>query len=369
MNEIYSLTSFRFLIAFYVFVFHCQIHVGPIFDWKIASEYEEIFNYIIGLGYIGMSMFFVLSGYILALNYNSFDKIEYKKYYLNRIARIYPSYIFVGLIGIFYFAISLENTQIYNINMDLKYLQYIFIIIMYLFMFQSFFPHTQYIGNFSGTWSLSVEALFYLFYPSIRNFLNISSTKFLIYLLIITYIWFSLPTIYLNLFVQNNIYEITNWYIYSSPIFRMGEFIFAIIFYILINERLKYNFLSINIVIILFLIIIFFIYAVKFNILKGFSTYNFLVVPLSLYIIYALHNTKSKVLSNRIFVYFGKISYGFYLAQFFVFSIYNNLIVKYMISFNILGKWFIIFICTLIISIFMYHFIEIPFRKRIREIL
>jgi peptidoglycan/LPS O-acetylase OafA/YrhL len=56
------LTSLRFFAAFLVFLFHFHIHYFPLFGIPNV-------DFIISRGAIGMSLFFILSGFVLQYNY------------------------------------------------------------------------------------------------------------------------------------------------------------------------------------------------------------------------------------------------------------------------------------------------------------
>ena len=80
-KEILSLTGLRFVAAFYVFLFHIHIR-WPIADHPFAKK-------VLDQGAIGMSLFFILSGFILAYRYAD-GRSTLKDYLINRFARIYP---------------------------------------------------------------------------------------------------------------------------------------------------------------------------------------------------------------------------------------------------------------------------------------
>ena len=88
LEEIRPLTGLRFLIAFWVFIFHIQIR-WPIFDNFVLVE-------IANQGAIGMTFFFVLSGFILSYTNNT--ELEVSTYFRSRLARIYPIYILVAIL-------------------------------------------------------------------------------------------------------------------------------------------------------------------------------------------------------------------------------------------------------------------------------
>src|SRR5215472_5538849 len=80
-----AVTSLRFFAAFHVALFHMKemrILTGP--NWLTSFA---------GIGYVGVSFFFVLSGFILVYTYEG-RNIELGNFWQTRFARIYPAYIF-----------------------------------------------------------------------------------------------------------------------------------------------------------------------------------------------------------------------------------------------------------------------------------
>lgn len=74
-----ALTSFRFIAALMVFIFHLGLF----------SQYQ--------LGAAGVSFFFVLSGFILVYKYHNhflnIDKVSLQKFYIDRFAKVYPVHV------------------------------------------------------------------------------------------------------------------------------------------------------------------------------------------------------------------------------------------------------------------------------------
>jgi peptidoglycan/LPS O-acetylase OafA/YrhL len=91
-GEIKALTGLRFVAALWVAVFHLTLvllHTAP---WG-SVRFQPTLRY----GYLGVDLFFVLSGYVLALNYT--DRIGQRfswrptlKFWWLRLARIWPVY-------------------------------------------------------------------------------------------------------------------------------------------------------------------------------------------------------------------------------------------------------------------------------------
>ena len=87
-----TLTSLRFIFAMMVFGAHCYV-IDNHFDIHFFKE-----------GFVGVSFFFMLSGFIIAYNYQkkfSENKITKRTFWVARIARIYPLHWLTLLIAVF----------------------------------------------------------------------------------------------------------------------------------------------------------------------------------------------------------------------------------------------------------------------------
>jgi peptidoglycan/LPS O-acetylase OafA/YrhL len=88
-NEIRSLTGLRGLAALYVVAFHYFFWNQPFSDAPTA---------LMAHGYLSVDLFFVLSGFVMALNYGKmfapgWSKVAHLRFLGRRIARIYPLYL------------------------------------------------------------------------------------------------------------------------------------------------------------------------------------------------------------------------------------------------------------------------------------
>lgn len=96
-QEIGSLTGLRGFAALWVVLFHLQFAIN---DWSPAAAHW-IWNFA-GAGYLGVDLFFVLSGFVLAYNYPGVAAgVAYRGFLVKRLARIYP--IHVTLIAVLAF--------------------------------------------------------------------------------------------------------------------------------------------------------------------------------------------------------------------------------------------------------------------------
>lgn len=167
-----NLDSIRFIAALMVYLAH---GVAPTFYYlPIKDTFLEKLLNTISSGTMGVSIFFVLSGflitYILISEYELNLKISIKNFYIRRILRIWPLYF---LVVTFSFLIYPFLKSLMGINNPLG---------------SNIYYHLTFLSNFdviniskfcSGTdamsqnitWSVSIEEQFYLFWPLIFVFI------------------------------------------------------------------------------------------------------------------------------------------------------------------------------------------------------
>ncbi|MDE3144156.1 MAG: acyltransferase [Bacteroidota bacterium] len=149
-NYIPPLTGIRAIAAFMVFFHHANQSdfAYPLF--RILNEFHT-----------GVTVFFVLSGFLIGLRYYDTCEISgtwFRKYLKNRIARIYPMY-FLITISTFIVAYYLNDDSIYN------GFPYSFVlIILNVFFLRGFFDDLKFTGLAQG-WTLTVEECFYFLAP------------------------------------------------------------------------------------------------------------------------------------------------------------------------------------------------------------
>jgi peptidoglycan/LPS O-acetylase OafA/YrhL len=91
-REIVSLTGLRGIAAAWVFFFHCYA-----FALQLDPHLQDAFGLLGAAGYMGVDIFFVLSGFVLALNYADSaahsSPSRYGGFLWKRLARIYPIHV------------------------------------------------------------------------------------------------------------------------------------------------------------------------------------------------------------------------------------------------------------------------------------
>lgn len=153
--HIQSLTGLRFIAAFSILIAHGLACV-------IFSDARWLLGLSTGFAYFGMSLFFVLSGFVLYLNYA--PSLEgnrpgaLKDFFVARFARLYPLYFFYMAVC---FA-TIVYTRIPDMFPDILY---------YIPLVQSWIAGTKLkpvlftLDEAAATWSVSTEFFFYLLFP------------------------------------------------------------------------------------------------------------------------------------------------------------------------------------------------------------
>jgi peptidoglycan/LPS O-acetylase OafA/YrhL len=176
-DELAPLTGVRFYAALFVFVSHLSDLPG--LEW-LRNDYL----FFAEAGKMGVSVFFVLSGFILTYNYS--DAFEFgvtlpkwARFVWNRLSKIYPTHLLTLLACI--------PLQILSPNRPLDWMA----VPVHLFLQQSFLPFSDpayYTYLNIPSWSISCEFFFYLLAPLAIWFISGRKSKMAILLMLVVYL-------------------------------------------------------------------------------------------------------------------------------------------------------------------------------------
>lgn len=153
-SKLPNLDSVRAIAALLVVISHIELG-------KSISGLQSVNKFFI-LGPIGVTIFFVLSGflitYLLLLEYNKNSKVKIKNFYMRRILRIWPLYFLVLLIGVLIYP---RNISFSAITLSVFFL-----------------PNIAFLYNIipaviDQIWSIGVEEQFYLIHPNLFRIKNV----------------------------------------------------------------------------------------------------------------------------------------------------------------------------------------------------
>jgi peptidoglycan/LPS O-acetylase OafA/YrhL len=156
LPKLKALTTLRFFAALHVVVFHMRI-VGmlPPGPWWLEN--------FAAVGYIGVNLFFVLSGFILVYTYGE-TGLTARRFWQARFARIYPAYVLSLVLSAPFFFFAVRNLDIPFLAWSKQHLSAACALTIALL--QSWFPQAALTWN-AVCWSLSVEAFFYVAFPMV----------------------------------------------------------------------------------------------------------------------------------------------------------------------------------------------------------
>lgn len=345
------LTSLRFAFALMVFLDHIStsaINTEINIQWFSENIFKE--------GYIGVGFFFMLSGFILAYNYkNKFKSktINKKKFWIMRLARIYPLHLLT-----LYLSVPLVLI-LWNFN--LSGIQQPFL--LNLFLLQSYIlPPFEYYWSFNTvSWSISDEMFFYSVFPFIIFFLTKRKQLFITLTLLASII---IPF----LMLKTSSMDMRPVWFYIHPFFRVVDFLIGILLYevyLKINGSKILRFANNLELLAVALFVLIFSFHNSVPQVYRYSCYYWIPISFIILIFSFQKGFISRLFSNKYLVYLGEISYGFYMFHALVIQYFIMLNSNYSIMENYYLSVFIMLCFSIAISAISYSAFEKPINKYI----
>lgn len=361
-----NLNSIRFIAAMMVFFAH-TIHPG--FNYlPIKNTFWERLLNLLSDGGVGVSIFFVLSGFLITyLLLDEFElnhRIHIINFYLRRILRIWPLYFAVLT---FSFLIYPGLKILLGLNNPLKS------DILYYLFFLSNFDVINIAKHCAGydaasqniTWSVSVEEQFYLFWPLIFYFLP---KKFWLASLLLvitgsvifrvlhykdtTLLYFHSLSVMLDLGIGGVFAYLVREHSKIKRFFQNCSTIHHVIFFSITFLLLLWNDLIFN-----------FSYGVALGRIFTSIAFAFIICAQALTRYTSIFNLKNLSFADK----WGKYTYGIYLIHPIVITLVNVLArITYFSENNFIALCFTTTVClifTLIISKLSYEYFEIRFLR------
>lgn len=270
------------------------------------------------LGAYGVSLFFIISGYLAFKNFDSKKNDNIFIYYIKKFFRLAPIFYFIILINI------LLHSQVY---MDIPIDSYGYGWWRYILFANQIIPATSdFWVNITATWTIGIFAIFYIVAPFFKKIVfNLKSS--IIITIVLYFISLKLPTI-------------TPWF---NGVKYLYVFFVGAICYYTIKEQKKES------MIVVFCIIQLFIGELGY---------------ISLFSILLLATSGSKNNNSKIINILDKYSYAVYLI--------HALIIDTLYHFPLLNggyKIVIILTGTIIMSFVVTNYIDIPLNKFSKKII
>lgn len=295
------------------------------------------------------------------MSYSYDSKFSIKTYFKARFARIYPVYILVAIVTLPW----LINENFAPTSSSAP--ENLFLMVIGVLLLQAWFPPTFGRWNNGGSWSISVEAFFYLCFPALKCRLDLYARKQIIFVLASSYIGLVL--------ISGSVYFYSDdgmSIAYSMPIFRFLEFVVGVCTFKLFHGR---DF-RIPLGLIFSSLLGLFIFDLIFfgSKLPMYITHDWIAVPFFTSLLIYITNSNSilsRIIGSKPLNILGKASYSFYSLQVVIILVSIKWRVPIQAQWDILinNQIFalVLFGVLLISSLFLYYFIEEPLRKKINS--
>jgi len=311
------------------------------------------FPKIIPKGYLGVDLFFVISGFLISLYlYREIPTKNFRLsiFYNRRIKRIIPATIFllffVSLIAFILFTnfdlIKFSKSLIYSIFFSSNF---------FFWLDGGYFGPNDKLKPLLHFWSLGVEEQFYIFFPALFYFIiKYSKSKTLIFYLILI---LTILSLFFNIFLINLGGSNPAFFLLPTRIWNFGFGILAML--IFVSQKKKHNNLEI-------------FFYISFLTLGFFYKIphlpeNFLIIFFSFMILkkqFPKRFSLDFIIHNKIIQYIGLISFSLYLWHWPLL-----VFVEYYFVYELdLSKRVLTLLITCIFSVISYHFVEINYRYK-----
>lgn len=303
-------------------------------------------------GYIGVDVFFVISGFLISkalIKQIDNQSFSYLEFILGRVKRIVPAYFVMLLLctflAMFVLIPSDAETFLYQLRRTI-----IFTSNQIFASGEDYFGAKSYENSLLHTWSLSIEMQFYVILPLIIMFLPKSIYKWLL----------GLGALAILVYTQYQIDNLNNKSaMYFSVVARSAEFIIGIaINFFPSSKSLTERYKSLIGMLALLALGVSCIFINENSDFPG-----LLALPACLataFLIWLEDSKINKILGNKSLAFVGKISYSLYLWHWPILALYRYYQNRYDLT---IIEVAVLFVVMMILSIMSYYWVEEPFRK------
>lgn len=301
-----SLTGLRFVAAFVVLL----SHTGYLF-FAGASPDANFVYLAFTAGAIGLTFFFVLSGFVLTWVAQPGDTLG--RFYRRRLVKIFPNHL-----------VTLAATSVLMVSAGLVLT--VGNVLPTALLVQAWIPSQEVImghGTNSPSWSLACELLFYAAFPLLLVLVRkIKPTQLWGWAWGVTAAIVALPFIAQVLPAEPTMWWGGSmswwqyWFVYHFPVSRMLEFVLGILVAQIVLSG-QWRRIRLDVAVVLTLLV----FGVQAHLPDVFAWASFTALPLALVIASAATadvEGRRTVFGGRIMVWLGEISFALYIVHYLV---------------------------------------------------
>lgn len=290
--KIDQLTGLRFVAAMAVFLSHLGLNPD-------ASLLGQIF----GEGYVGVSFFFLLSGFVLSHSYAKKlrqGEIERRTYILLRFARLTPLHVLTALP----FIIMTFPDGWKHVGVGLLNLAFL----------QSWVPHSAvYFSLNAPSWSLSNEMFFYSAFLLLASMSFNRLTRFFAFLACLVVLTAAAVHVAAPSLVLVGSKSISHWLFYIFPGFRLLEFVAGMLIFEIWSRGFRLPSFVFPLTIVSLIAAMYFGKAVPEEF--RYSLYYLPFVCILLFSSLNVAGIMRDLLCSRAMVFLGNASFAFYMVH------------------------------------------------------
>ena len=302
-KTIVSFQGLRGYAILLIFLSHCG-------NFVINSHGENALAY---LGGLGVSLFILLSGFLLMNNYYYKEPPVAIELFKNKLKKFYPLHILTLILAV---PFSIKGFSIYSI---LK-------LICNLFLVQDWIPISSFYFSYNSvSWYLSLEVFFILLTPFIARKFKYTPNK------IVYSILFIVPLFEILFCVLVENYEISHWLVYIFPVIRALDLIFGVCIYIMLNNHHKL--IEKNSVIILITSLLITVSLIVLSLERQSELFSTALwtIPCGMIILSLAAGDKTSniikmLFENKLILFIGNISFEIFLI--------HQLVIRYLTAFT-----------------------------------
>ncbi|MBF0713992.1 acyltransferase [Gemella sp. GH3] len=346
-----SIDSLRAIAVISVIIYHCSA------------------SYLPG-GFLGVDLFFVLSGYLISSllikEFKDNERVNLANFYLRRARRLLPA-VYLMITVILIILVLFNKVLLSKSHLDAVF-GYIYVSNWwYIFHEVDYFDSFGAVSPFKHLWSLAIEEQFYMFFPLLFILFNLrnkdrkilNTFKYVVLLLIVISL-----VLHIFLFDINNINRV--YYGTDTRAFSLLVGVLGSLIYPMSNLKRKvspkinmmYSMIG-RIAIVLFIVSMFIINEYSSFLYRGgFLLFSILFLTIII-TVGQQHTHISRILSFKPLVYIGKFSYSLYLWHFPILILTTP--VSEIGNPNLLLNLLRV-ILVFVIAYLSYKFVEMPIR-------